>query len=554
MAPAAVAFAAALLAACNNRHDLVPVAAEPAGRAAPSIAIALDAGSSGPAVSAGVYGASLATWYDFYRPFVAPSLAKAGVHLVRFPGGSESDDYHWENGGRLCVPRYGYVDKGATFDRLMQGTARPLGLDVAVTLNYGSNRTCDGGGDPAEAGAWVAYAKSHGYGVRYWTVGNENYGSWEYDLHARKHDPKTYAGAVRTGFYPAVKAADPNALLGVVGDFANPGTRRWNAIVFKEARPFDFVEIHYYPQYNKDNDAFLLGSAIDTFVRDLHGVRAEMTAAGVPASVPLYLGEFNNDAGWEGKQSVSIVNGLYLGQMLGELMNAGVPMATWWLAYGDCSHRGDYSKSLYGWQHFGSEALFSDGLPEYGCPNAPHLAGGTPFPTARVMALLADHVPPGSHVRTVTLSPAGNRVRAYGFAEGSGYAIAAFNNTLQPVTVSASIRHARQSSFAATLWVYGKEQYDRSRDGRWVGPVRTSLGRVSATVPLTLPPYSACVLAFQPEARELRVGLGDGSPRAAIAFTKRPVMPAKSTDPPITSGDHHRPPIVAASTESTIVQ
>ena len=66
--------------------------------------------------------------------------------------------------------------------------------------------------------------------------------------------------------------------------------------------------------------------------------------------MPIYLGEFNNDAGNEGKQSVSIVNGLFLGQMLGTLMKAGVPMATCWLAYGSCDESGDFSKKLYGWQ------------------------------------------------------------------------------------------------------------------------------------------------------------------------------------------------------------
>ena len=107
--------------------------------------------------------------------------------------------------------------------------------------------------------------------------------------------------------------------------------------------------------------AFCSGTAIDNFAHDLEGLRDEMTAAGLPASTPIYLGEYNNDAGKEGKQSVSIVNGLYVGQMLGTLANAGVPMSTFWLAYGSCDQNGDFSKKLYGWQNFGTEALFSDG-------------------------------------------------------------------------------------------------------------------------------------------------------------------------------------------------
>jgi hypothetical protein len=494
----------AFLAACALPPPVppAPVNLNPSSqeRADAVAAIVLNARSSGPTVSAGIYGASLDTWYDFVRPFVNPSLARTGIALVRFPGGSESDAYHWEHGGSLCGTNNGYIAGQTSFDNLMTDVAQPLGIDIAITLNYGSNRTCTGGGEPSEAAAWVAYAKRHGYHVPYWTVGNEVYGSWEYDLHAYKHDPVTYADAVRTGYYPQAKAADPSVKLGVVGDFAQPGDLHWNQIVFRRAVPFDFVEIHYYPQYNVDNDRFLLGAALDRFATELAGVRREMSAAGLSRSVPLYLGEFNNDAGVEGKQSVSIVNGLYLGQMLGIAMHASVPMATWWLAYGSCDEGGDYSDKLYGWQHFGSEALFSDGLPSAndGCPTTPRIRGGTPFPTARVMALFHSTVPAGSVVRSVTVPASlSHVVRAYGFAEGNGFAIVAFNNTLRSVNVTASVSGASRRSFAATVWIYGKAQYDRSKQDQWVGPVGHTLGSVEARIPISLQPYSMTVLLLR---------------------------------------------------------
>jgi hypothetical protein len=457
--------------------------------------IVLDAASKGPTVSADIYGASLDTWYQFWNPFVNPSLRDTGIHLVRFPGGSESDAYHWENGGTLCA-NMGYITPGATFDRLMTSTARPLQLDISITLNYGSNPTCNGGGLPSEAAAWVAYAKRAGYNVPYWTVGNEVYGSWEYDLHSSPHDANAYATAFRSGYYPLVKKANPNAQLGVVGDFDQPKAAAWNRVVFRNSGPFDFVEIHYYPQYDTDSDSFLLGQAVDKFEKELAGLRTEMTADGVKPSVPLYLGEFNNDAGNEGKQSVSIVNGLYLGQMLGTLMNAGVPRATWWVAYGSCDQSGDYSSSLYGWQNFGSEALFSDGLPDSyeGCGSTPAIPGGTPFPPARVMALFHATVPPGSTVRTVRVpSSLHSSIRAYAFAVGSGYALVMFNNTLTAAPVTATVRNG-SGAYTAKLWTYGKSQYDESKNNQWVGPSSTSLGSVSSSVPLTLQPYSMTVL------------------------------------------------------------
>ncbi len=471
-----------------NSEKSVPSAGAPV--------IDLDARSTGPAVAPDAYGASIVTWFDFRQSFVNPSLRKAGIKLVRFPGGSESDAYHWQHGGSLC-DKMGYITPGATFDNLMTRVAAPLNLDVAVTLDYGSNRACSGGGDPSEAAAWVADAKRHGYNVAYWTVGNEVYGSWEYDLHAKPHDPTTYADAVRNGYYPAVKNANPQAKLGVVVDV--PTDTAWNDVVLQKAQPFDFVELHYYPEYNIDGDRQLLGPDVDTFASDLAKLRKEMTADGVSQSVPIYLGEFNNDAGNEGKQSVSIVNGLFLGQMLGTLLKAGAPMATWWLANGSCDETGDYSKKLYGWQHFGSEALFSDGLPDPydGCANTPKIPGGTPFPTARVMTLLASEIPAGSKVRKVTvpgfLSP---NVRAYGFAVTNGFALVLFNNTLKKIAIDARVSGSGKSRYMGTLSTYGKPQYDKSRRNRWVGPVTKSLGSVGTTVPLTLPAYSVSILSL----------------------------------------------------------
>ncbi|MBV8374283.1 MAG: hypothetical protein JO302_02130 [Candidatus Eremiobacteraeota bacterium] len=497
-------LAAGLLAGCAGAMQTTPAAGTDAGlvitHSASAPAITLDARTSGPSVSADVYGASLDTWFDFVQPFVDPSFAQTGIHLVRFPGGSESDVYHWEGGGSLCAPKMGYIAKPSTFENLASKVTGPLGIDVAITLNYGSNRHCNGGGEPSEAAAWVAEAKQRGYNVPYWTVGNEVYGSWEFDLHRHKHDPITYSRAFRDGYYPVVKAADPTVKLGVVGDFALAGDRHWNDIVFRRAAPFDFVEIHYYPEYNIDSDSFLLGPALDRFASELAGVRAQMKAAGLNAHLPIYLGEFNNDAGQEGKQSVSIVNGLYLGQMLGILMNAGVPMATWWLAYGSCDESGDYSNALYGWQHFGSEGLFSDGLPDPydGCSNTPKIPAGTPYPAARVMALFHATVPPGSSIRTVAVaSPLEHAIRAYGFAEGNGYAFVLFNNTLSGANVMAVVRNATRQSYAATLWVYGKAQYDLSKNDRWVGAAEHHLGSVGARVPIMLPPYSMSVLQLR---------------------------------------------------------
>lgn len=496
-----MAAAALALSACSAAPaPLTPSATENAVPAASSATIVVDAKSSGAIVSANMYGANVPTWYDFTQSWVNPSLQQTGIHLVRFPGGSESDAYHWQNGGSLCHNQ-GDISPHATYDNLMTRLSKPLNGEVAVTLNYGSNESCNGGGDPKEAGRWVAYAKQHGYKVSFWTVGNENYGSWEYDLHSSKNDPNTYATAFRTGYYPAVKAANSKAKLGVVGDFDQTNVNAWNDVVFRHAQPFDFVEIHYYPQYQTDSDSYLLGSAISQFSHQLGDLQHEMSADGVSKATPIYLGEFNNDSAEEGKQSVSIVNGLYLGQMLGTAVDGGISAATWWLAYGSCDTKGDFSDKLYGWQRFGSEGLFSDGLPDpyEGCSGTPTIAGGTPFPTARVLALLAKTVPAGSSVRNTTVPGAfGTTIRAYGYAVGSGYAVAIYNNTLSDVSVKVALKNSSKTSFDGAVYTYGKSQYDKSKNNKWVAGTTRHLGTIPVnSLPLLLPEYSLTILTLK---------------------------------------------------------
>jgi hypothetical protein len=112
-----------------------------------------------------------------------------------------------------------------------------------------------------------------------------------------------------------------------------------------------------------------------------------------------------------------------------------------------------------------------------------------------VMAVLASKIPAGSQVRAVSaphsLAP---RVRAYGFAQNGGFALVLFNNTLKAIAVSAEVSNSSKKSFSATLTIYGKAQYDKSKANKWIGPVSRNLGTVGTTVPLTLDPYSISVL------------------------------------------------------------
>ncbi len=217
---------------------LLPLAlcAQPAAVAQGIATVTVDPAAMGPAITDRIMGMNSANWFDQTQPGLADALQDVGVAATRWPGGSAADTFHWAS-NTAC--NGAYIHGGASFDDFVTHVVRPARLDLAITLDYGSDPACKAGGDPGEAAGWVAYARKAGIAVSHWTVGNEVYGPWEYDLHPIPHDAATYASSVASGFYPAIKAADPQAQVGVV---VSPGWRPdWDAIVLAQAR-YDFVE------------------------------------------------------------------------------------------------------------------------------------------------------------------------------------------------------------------------------------------------------------------------------------------------------------------------
>ena len=145
--------------------------------------VAVDQASTGPAVTDQILGMNMAAWYDPATSAVVPAFQLAGIRVVRWPGGSWSDDYHWAT-NTMCGNT---PNTNATFTNFVNDLVVPGNLDVALTANYGSNSTCNGPGQPSEAAAWIAKAKAINAHVSHMTVGNEEYGSWKtMIIHSRK--------------------------------------------------------------------------------------------------------------------------------------------------------------------------------------------------------------------------------------------------------------------------------------------------------------------------------------------------------------------------------
>ena len=157
---------------------------------------------------------------DSNRPNARPleaALDDMGARWLRFPGGEKSNYHLWSEPpylhpapislGWYATPKGDRMDFDE-FIRHVRATHSEPYVVVACSSEKQIGRT-----KPQQleiAVAWVRYAKSKRYGVRYWEIGNENWNG-------------NKATAVETAhtvveFSRAMKAVDPSIFVGASGD------------------------------------------------------------------------------------------------------------------------------------------------------------------------------------------------------------------------------------------------------------------------------------------------------------------------------------------------
>lgn len=351
------------------------------------------AGASVPSTALGV---NTAVWDPFLTdPAIPGVLQRVHTEILRYPGGSTSDTYHWQDNS--TNPNVaGLPEASNSFDNFMTQVAGPAHAAVMITVNYGSNAAGTGGGDPQEAAAWVKYANvTRGYGVKYWEIGNEIYGNgyygahWETDLHS-DHSPAAYADNALT-FIHAMKAADPTIQVGLV--LVPPGAwpegrgpQDWNRTVLARAcDAADFVSIHWYAQNpGHESDPGLLAS-VRAIPRAMRALRAQMVrACGTRgAQMPVMLTETNSVSSSPGKQTLSPINGLFLIEDYLQWLSAGVQNVSWWTLHNGTTNGND-SRKLIGKSNVGDYGLLA-------YSNAP-----SPYTSYTALRLVAPLLVPGS--------------------------------------------------------------------------------------------------------------------------------------------------------------
>jgi alpha-N-arabinofuranosidase len=197
---------------------------------------------------------------------VVSVLAPLGISLLRFPGGTYSDFYHWREAiGSQRKPQInpfesdglgGLANEYPHFgpDELPP-LAKALGAELLITANAGT-------GSAEEAAAWLQHYKDNGVRAPYWEVGNEVWIQGD-DLAAtmQRKTPEQYA-ALFDSYARALRAVEPSVKVGAISCSnwlttslcADP---RWNEVVFASVQErVDFVSVHdAYPLVSEHYDA-----------------------------------------------------------------------------------------------------------------------------------------------------------------------------------------------------------------------------------------------------------------------------------------------------------
>jgi len=409
---------------------------------------------------------------------VADLLGAAGVKVMRYPGGSYADIYHWKTN----TADGGYVAPGTDFDTFM-GSVRRAGAQPMIIANYGT-------GTPAEAADWVRYANvTKGYGVKYWTIGNENYGNghyganWEADNHADK-SPTGYANLVRD-YADAMKAVDPTIKVGAVlttpanwpdGLVGGGDTDTWNTTVLSVAGPkIDYVDVHWYPGGSTAAESLTKSVVVDDSV---YALRQQINRyAGANASrLGISLTETNVGVGQNTQPGA-----LYLADIYSGLLANGVFTVNWWNV-----HNGIGTVSTVAGQvDYGDFGLLSSGtcLAD-GVTCEP--AMNTPFAPYHALSVMNAFVRPGDQfVRAASDQPL---VSAHAARRPNGdLAVLLVNkdpDNSQPVTLSYA--GFAPASAAPTVYSYGN------------GATSVTSAAAGTATSQTLPPYSLSVVVLHP--------------------------------------------------------
>jgi hypothetical protein len=369
---------------------LLSLARGAAAQAEQRASIIVAAAESGVAIDARVLGSNLPAWLNPTRladaQFRARSAA-AGLTLIRIPGGSWSNYYDWlacERGGAgidanaECYWPWAarpsdfldfLADSGAEamYTVNQNGAAKEAAALVAFFNGAVDDERVIGvdvrGRDWGKVSDWARLRHDNGHpeplAIRYWEIGNEIYGGtpdsgadclpwgWEevWTCDGSEYVYGIGGGAERKEGYlefrAAMQAVDPAILVGAVGvPFQSDWSNWGNEVIAAAGDVMDFYVIHHYAYFEPPDDfAAVLARPQTDWAEIMADARAAFARHAGGRQVPIAFTEYNLFAVQEqdGNDWMSrAVNGLFMADSLGQMLQQGVSMANQWdMAHGE---------------------------------------------------------------------------------------------------------------------------------------------------------------------------------------------------------------------------
>jgi hypothetical protein len=254
----------------------------------------------------------------------------------------------------------------------------------------------------------------------------------------------------------------------------------------------DFAIHHRYPENpGGENDAGLLASSTG-WASDAADLRQQITdymSSNVGTNIELLCTENNSVSSAPGKQSTSLVNGLFRADSLAQLMQTEFNGLFWWDLRNEQETDGNLSSALYGWRQYGDFGV-ADGFT-------------TLYPTYYIGKLMPHFVQAGDTVISA----------ASDYSLLSTYAVRRQDGSLTILTINKDPVNTLTGQVAVasfipaavgTVYSYGIPQ-DNAAETSTGSPdiAQTNFSTAGTNFNYAFPPYSATVLALAPAAAKL---------------------------------------------------
>ncbi len=296
---------------------------------------------------------SNAAWWDgkawILDPDRVEKAKESGIRFWRWPGGSASDIYHWDN--KYDRPPKDQSDPGHMNGAWAVSTddfidfCRQTGSEAIVTVNYGSARYADVPYAADMAARWVRHFNiDKKFKVRYWEIGNEVYGPWE-EGNKMNGKPQLTGDVYGKDFQviaAAMKKVDPDIYIGAVAVDADSGDdwtgyHWWMRDLLPQLQgKADYLILHQYFMWPFTGDTYT-NPGNDVLFGNLHKVSDAYAAEGAmidkyaagEKGIPTALTEFNL-MNASPKPTIELINGLFTAEVLGEQIKAGYVASNYW--------------------------------------------------------------------------------------------------------------------------------------------------------------------------------------------------------------------------------